>query len=239
MHPIRRTAAALVAATALAVAPLAHAGAASHAESHGAHAAHGAKAGGKSGKSGKSGKAAAQVRAALKQVAVKDRALARVAAAKGLAALPAEQSSVLAASVAADRAALADLRTAVSAGTTTPRAARVALKAYRVENYLRAVAVLRDAAELADLAVDLPEVLDLVDGVVDGVLGVTATGGRTLLKTAHADLEDAWALYDELTAEPQDCAADELGDGTDDGTDDSTDDGTDDGGDAPEVEPVG
>lgn len=233
MHPIRRTAAALVAATAIAAAPLAHAEAAPHAKPHG------------SSSHGSSHRDAAQVRAALKQVAVKDRALARVATSKGLATLPAEQSSVLAGSVAADRAALADLRAAVTAGTTKPRAARVALKAYRVENYLQAVAVLRDAAELAGLAVDLPEVLDLVDGAVEGALGVTATGGRALLKVARADLEDAWALYEELTAEPEDCTVDEFGDCTDDGTDDGddsdddgTDGGTDGGGDSPVVDPL-
>ena len=238
MHPIRRTAAAVIAAAALATAPLAQAEAAVHAKPHGTSS------------HGSSHRDAAQVRAALKQVAVKDRALARVAASKGLTALPAEQSGALAASVAADRVALAELRAAVTARTTTPRAARVALKAYRVENYLQAVAVLRDAAELAALAVDLPEVLELVDGAVEGVLGVSATGGRALLKTAHADLEDAWALYEELTAEPEDCTVDDLvdgtddctddgGDGTEDGDDSGTDGGTDGGGDIPEVEPVG
>ncbi len=223
MHPIRRTAAAVVAAATLALAPLAHAEAAVHAKPHGAHAAHGDKAG---GKSGKSGKATAQVRAVVKQVVAKDRALAR-AAARHLVTLTDEQESVLGASVAADRAALADLRASVQAGTTAPRPARTTLKAYRVENYLQAAAVLRDAAELSGLAVDLPEVLDLVDGAVETVLTVTATGGRAALKTARADLEDAWALYEELTAEPEECVVDEFEDCSDDGTDE------------PEVEPLG
>lgn len=243
MHPIRRTAAAVVAAATLALAPLAHAEAAVHAKPHGAHAAHGDKAAGKPGKSGKSGKsrkAAAQVRAVLKQVVIKDRALARVAS-RHLVTLPDEQESALGASVAADRAALAGLRAAVEAGTTAPRPARATLKTYRVENYLQAVAVLRDAAELSDLAVELPEVLELVDGAVETVLGVTATGGRAALKTARSGLEDAWALYEELTAEPEECVVDEFEDCSDDGTDDGTDDGvdTEDGTDEPEVEPLG
>lgn len=230
MHPIRRTAAAVIAAAALVAAPLAQADAAHAAKPHGTHAAHGDKSG-KVGKSGKSGKAAAQVRATVKQVAVKDRALARVAASAGVTGLPDAQEAILAASIAADRAALADLRAAVVAGTTTARAARVALTAHRVESYLQAVAVLRDAAELSELADDLPEVLALVDGAVTTVLGVSATGGRTVVRAARADLEEAWALYEELTAEPEECTVDE--------TEDCTDDGTDDGGDTPEVELAG
>lgn len=231
MHPIRRTAAALATAT-LAFAPLAHAEAATHPGPHGAHAAHGDKAG---GKSGKSGKAAAQTRAAVKQVAAKDRALARVAASRGITRLPDEQESVLVASIAADRTALAALRDAVVAGTTTPRAARLALRGVRVENYHQAVAVLRDAAELADVAVDQPDVLALVDAAVEAVLGVTATGGRAALRSARSGLEDAWALYEELTAEPEECTVDEAEDCSDDGSDDDTDDG----GDTPELEPLG
>lgn len=219
MHSLRRTAAAVIAAAALATAPLAHAEAAPHAKPHG------------SSSHGSSHRDAAQVRATVKQVAVKDRALARVAASKAITTLPEEQSGVLADSVAADRAALAELRAAVTARTTTPRAARAVLKSYRVENYLQAVAVLRDAAELTELAVDLPEVLDLVDGAVETVLAVTATGGRTVLKAARADLEEAWALYEELTVEPEECVVDEF--------EDCSDDGTDDGGDTPEVDPLG
>jgi hypothetical protein len=236
MHTIRRTAVAALAAATLSIAPLSVAEAAVHAKPAGSHSSHGGKGG------GASHHLSAQTRGVLRQVTVRDRALARVAASRAITGLADEQESVLTASIAQDRADLAALKDAVSAGTTKPRAAKAALRAVRVENYLRAVAVLRDAAELADAAVDLPEVLDLVDAVVAGVLEVSATGGRTVLRTARADLEDAWALYDELTAEPEECTADETDDCTDDGTGDGTEDGTggsDDGGDTPEVEPLG
>lgn len=190
MQIIRRSTVAALAAAALTIAPVAGAEAAPHGgKSHAAHA------------SARSGPAA---RVVLKEIKVKDRALARIAASRPFTRLPDAQESVLAASIAADRAALAAVGAAVSAGTTTVKAARATVRTYRVESYLVAAALLRGAAVLRTLAADVPEVVAALDTAVATALGVTASNGRTVLRAAHDALEDAWAAYD----------------GTDDGADD-------------------
>ena len=164
MQPIRRTAVAALPAATLSLAPLSIAEAAVHAKPSSSHSAHGGKGG------GSSHHLSAQARGVLRKIVVRDRALGRVAASKAVTRLPAEQKGALVASIGEDRAALAALKDAVAAGTTKPRAAKATLRSFRVENYLQAVAVLRDVAELADAAAELPEVLDLVDALVADLL---------------------------------------------------------------------
>lgn len=179
---LRRSTVAALAAAALTIAPVAAAEAAPHGGR--SHAAHAPSSG------------SASTRAVLKEIKVKDRALARIAASKPLTRLPDAQEAVLAASVTADRAALAALGDAIGAGTTTARAARTTLRSYRVESYLVAAALLRGAATLRAAAGDVPEVVAAIDDAVATALTVTATNGRTVLRAAHDALEAAWEAYE-------------------------------------------
>lgn len=187
MQIIRRSTVAALAAAALTLAPVAAAEAAPHGgKGHTAHATHSAKA------------LSAQARAALREVAAKDRALARVAASRTFKSLADAEESVLAASIAADRAALSALGASVRAGTTPARTARATVRTYRAENYLVAVAVLRGAAGLRTLAGGDADVLAALDSAVATTLTLTATNGRTVLRAAKAALEQARDLVEAL-----------------------------------------
>lgn len=146
-------------------------------------------------KSHGSGKnAGATAKAVAKQIRAVDRMLAKVADAPRLRGLPDDQRATLLASVQADRDALASLGEAVATGTTTGKQARKTLRGYRPENYRKAVAVLRDAADLADVSDGDSAVADLIDQAVAAALSVTATSPRALVKQARKDLATAWDL---------------------------------------------
>jgi hypothetical protein len=98
----------------------------------------------------------------------------------------------------ADKAALAELATAVSAPESTldPSQVRRDLRQLRPENYVLAVNVLRKAARVAAAATDNAEATALVDSAVATALTVTAASPKSLLREARADLADAQALLD-------------------------------------------
>ncbi|TQK71833.1 hypothetical protein [Nocardioides sp. SLBN-35] len=167
---------------------------------------------GGAGKSPGSGKnAGATAKAVAKQIRAVDRMLAKVADAPRLLALPEDQRATLLASVQADRDALTSLGEAVATGTTTGKQARKSLRGYRPENYRKAVNILRDAADLADVSDGDSAVADLIDQAVTAALSVTATSPRGLVKQARKDLATAWDLDDEGT--------DDAPDGTDEDED--------------------
>ncbi|WGY03971.1 hypothetical protein QI633_09405 [Nocardioides sp. QY071] len=167
---------------------------------------------GGAGKSPGSGKnAGATAKAVAKQIRAVDRMLAKVADAPRLLALPEDQRATLLASVQADRDALTSLGEAVATGTTTGKQARKSLRGYSPENYRKAVNILRDAADLADVSDGDSAVADLIDHAVTAALSVTATSPRGLVKQARKDLATAWDLDDEGT--------DDAPDGTDEDED--------------------
>ncbi len=185
MQIIRRSTVAALAAAALTLAPVAAEAAPHGGKGHSAHATHSAKA------------LSAQARAALREVTAKDRALARVAASRTFKSLADAEESVLAASIAADRAALSALGASVRAGTTPARTARATVRTYRAESYLVAVAVLRGAAGLRTLAGEDADVLAALDSAVATTLTLTATNGRTVLRSSKLALEQARQLLED------------------------------------------
>lgn len=102
------------------------------------------------------------------------------------------------ANVEADKAALAELATAVSAPDSTVDASQVRrdLRQLRPENYVLSVNVLRKAARVAAAATDNAEATALVDSAVATALTVTASSPKSLVRDARADLAAAQALLD-------------------------------------------
>ena len=162
-----------------------------HDGGHGKHGQHGTK--GKHGKKGKGRqeRATPLARQLAKAVAVKDAYLAKVAASRRTAALPDDLESVVVASVAGDRASLARL-----GASTDLRAARAAVSALRVENYVRVVGLLEEAVDLAEAAADDPEATALLRSAVGAALAVTATSPRSDLRAARRALDAACEALD-------------------------------------------
>jgi hypothetical protein len=146
----------------------------------------------------KGGQSAAAVRLVAKLAAVVDARLAKVA--KHAAALPADQAEVVALNVGLDRALLAE--TVAAATVTDVRSAVALVKAYRPENYLQAVAALREAGELVARAeaVLAADALAVLDEAVAAALLVTATSPKADLQALHALLEEAAALVEAAEA---------------------------------------
>lgn len=183
MLRIRRTTVAAVAATALLATPLATATAEA--------APHGGR-----GHSAAAAKAGQSTRGVLREIAAKDRYLARLVTSRAVTRLPDAQEPTVVASIAADRATLTALTDAVTAGTTTARDARTQLRAFRVETYRVVVAVLGQAAAITAQAPDDAAVAAAVDSAVTAALGLHATSTRAEVRTVLGLLDAAWALVD-------------------------------------------
>lgn len=188
MIRIRRTAAATAAAAALILAPVSSgvADAAPH------------------------GKGASQVKAQVKQVikdiTVKNKALARVAVSKSLTRLADENESVLADSIAADRAALADLRAEAAAADSTyeAKSVRKQVRAFRVEIYNQAFSIVRNAEGLTVEAADDAEALALVDLALESALALDSHSTKAELHAAKDYLDQAEAELLDVDEPPVD-----------------------------------
>jgi hypothetical protein len=145
-----------------------------------------------------------QVRQLVRDIAVKDRALARVAVSKTLTRLGDEDEAVLVAAVAGDRAELADLRAEATAADSTQdaRTVRAQVRAYRVELYLQAAGVVRAAESLAVEASEDEDALAFVELALDAALSVDSngTGSRASLQQARVYLESARAQLEATDA---------------------------------------
>lgn len=189
MNTLRRTSAAVAVSVALAIAPVA--------------------APAEAGSPGKGGSAAvkAQARAALKDIAVKDRALARVQRTKSLLRLADAHEVALVASIGDDRAELAELRAeASSSGTAAAaRALRAEVRAFRVEVFTQAIGLVRRAEHLAIEAADDVEAGELVDLAVTSALVLDSHSTRAEVKAVRGLLDQAEAeLLEDDPEEPVD-----------------------------------
>lgn len=178
MNHVRRTALATLAAGALLLTPV---GA--------AHASH--------GKDG--GHVRTQVKQVIKDITVKDKALARLEGSRRVTRLADENEAVLVDSIESDRAALADLRSAAAAADTTydARAVRKEVRGYRVEVYVQAVSIVRHAEELSVEAADDAEALALVDLALDAALALDSHSAKAELRVAREYLDQAEAALDD------------------------------------------
>lgn len=137
--------------------------------------------------------ARSQVKQVLRDIAVKDKALARVEASRSLTRLADENESVLVESIESDRVELADLRAEAAAADTTydARAIRSQVRAFRVEIYTQAVGVVRHAEKLGVEAEDDAEALAFVDLALEAALALHSHSPKADVRVAKDYLEQA------------------------------------------------
>jgi hypothetical protein len=162
----------------------------------GGQAAHG-------GGHGKADLAKSDVRKVLRDIDRVTRRLDHAVRASRIDGLAQETQDALLANVEADQAALTELAATVSAAddTTDLRQARRDVRALRVENYVLAVNVLRQAARVGEAADGNGEATALLASAVEKALAVTAESTKADVKAARADLVAAKALLDDDTDE--------------------------------------
>jgi hypothetical protein len=186
MLNIRRTAATVITVAALA-APTGVAATAHAAQPDGAKAVKG------------------QTKQLLKDVAGKDKRLARLATSGAVTRLADDTETELVANIDEARAGLAGVKAAVEAADSTvdTRAARKELRSFRVENFRLVVNILRQSEGLAEAAATDAEAQAFLDQAEDAALAITATSTKGDVRAARALLRDAKAeLEDETETAP-------------------------------------
>lgn len=188
MPNLRRTAATVITVAALAV------------PTGVATAAHAAKPDG-AGKP--AGAVKGQTKQLLKDLAGKDRRLARLATSNAVTRLADEAEAELVGNIEESRAGLAEVKAAVEAADSTvdTRAARKELRSFRVENFRLVVNVLRQAEALADDAAADPEAQAFLAQAEEAALAITATSTKGDVRAARALLRDAKAELEDDTAD--------------------------------------
>lgn len=132
-----------------------------------------------------------QTKQLLKDVAGRDKRLARLAESNAVARLADETETQLVANIAAAQTALTDVRTAVEAADSTvdTRAIRKELRSFRVVNFRLALNILKQAENLAEEAAADPEATAALDAAEAAALLITATSSKADVKAARAHLE--------------------------------------------------
>jgi hypothetical protein len=166
-------------------------------------ASHGGGQAAHAGGHGKADVAKSDVRKVLRDIDRVTRRLDQAVRASRIDGLAQETQDALLANVEADKGVLAELAATVSAadGTTDLRQARRDVRALRVENYVLAVNVLRQAARVGEAADGNAEATALLGSAVEKALAVTAESVKADVKAARADLVAAKALLDDDTDE--------------------------------------
>ena len=201
--PIRRTSVAVAAIAAAGLVPALGQSAFAAGHGHASHAGHA------------SSHASGQNRQLHRQIAGLDRRLTRVEGSHALSALADDTEQAVDANIENDRAILTTLDDSVDAmAPADAKAARRQLRAFHVDNYVRVVAILRQAEGLAAGAASVPAAQAALDQAVATALGITASSPHSATRDARDSLDEAGQDIDD--------------DSSTDGTDDSTD-GTDDG----------
>ncbi len=183
---------------------------------------------------GASKKGSQELRQLLRDLDKADARLAKVAKESRTSRIGDHAAAVLA-NVAADRAALAELRTAVAAPDSSldPREVRRELKELRIQNFGKAINDLRHALKLTEKITDARAdaegdaaalaVLDAAQAAVDSAVAkallISATSDRSELRAVRVDLQAAHAALDGL---PEDESETETED--EDETDDDSED---------------
>lgn len=136
-----------------------------------------------------------QTKQLLKDVAGKDKRLARLAASNAVASLADDTEAQLVANIADAQDALATIKSSVEAADSTvdTRAARKDLHAFRVTNFRLAVNVLKQAEGLAEAAAADPEAVSHLAFAEEAALAITATSTKADVKAARAHLQEAEA----------------------------------------------
>ena len=144
----------------------------------------------------------AQTKQLLKDVAGKDKRLARLAASHAVTALADDTEAQLVANVTEARDALADVGTAAEAADSTidTRAVRKELRSFRVENFRLVVNVLRQVENLTDDAAADPEALVFLDEAEAAALELGATSTKSDVRAVRALLQSATSELETVVA---------------------------------------
>lgn len=134
-----------------------------------------------------------QTKQLLKDVAGKDRRLARLATSRAVTRLADDTEVELVASIEESRAGLGEIEAAVEAADSAvdTRAARKELRSFRVENFRLVVNILRQAEGLTEAAATDAEAQAFLDQAEEAALAITATSTKGDVRAARALLRDA------------------------------------------------
>jgi hypothetical protein len=135
----------------------------------------------------------AQTKQLLKDIAGKDKRLARLAEGNAVDRLADDTQAELVANITEARADLAEIRTAAEAADSTldTRAARKELHAFRVENFGQVVSILRRAEGLSEAAATDAEAQAHLAAAEDAALAITATSSKADVRAAREHLGEA------------------------------------------------
>ncbi len=136
-----------------------------------------------------------QTKQLLKDIAGKDKRLARLSTSNAVEALADDTEAELVANVTDARTALADLRTTVEAADSTvdTRAARKELRSFRVENFRIVVNLVKKVEGLEEAAAADPEAVTHLAAAEAAALEITATSSKADLREAREHLKAAQA----------------------------------------------
>ncbi len=147
--------------------------------------------------------ASGQSKQLLKDVAVKDKRLARLAASQAITRLGDESEAALVVNIDEARATLAEIKAAVEAAGSTvdTKAVRKELRSFRVENFQLVVNILKQAEGLADEAATDAEAHAFVGQAEAAALEIGATSTKADLRAVRDLLNAARAELDENAGE--------------------------------------
>lgn len=137
----------------------------------------------------------AQTKQLLKDIAGKDKRLARLSTSTAVEGLADDTEAEVVANVTDARTALADLRTTVEAADSTvdTRAARKELRSFRVENFRIVVNVVKKVEGLEEAAAADPEAVTHLAAAEAAALEITATSTKADLRAVREHLKAASA----------------------------------------------
>lgn len=144
-----------------------------------------------------------QTKQLLKDIAGKDKRLARLAESNAVSRLSDETEAELVANIGEARTDLAEIKAAAEAaeGTVDTREVRKELRSFRVENFRLVVNILRQGEGLAEAAATDPEAQMHLDLAEETALAVTATSAKSELREARTHLAEARAELEESTTQ--------------------------------------
>lgn len=137
----------------------------------------------------------AQSKQLLKDIAGKDKRLARMATSNAVEGLADDTEAEVVANVTDARTALADLATTVEAADSTvdTRAARKELRSFRVENFRIVVNVVKKVEGLEEAAAADPEAVMHLAAAEAAALEITATSTKADIRAVRAHVQAAQA----------------------------------------------
>lgn len=137
----------------------------------------------------------AQSKQLLKDIAGKDKRLARMATSNAVEGLADDTEAEVVANVTDARTALADLATTVQAADSTvdTRAARKELRSFRVENFRIVVNVVKKVERLEEAAAADPEAVMHLAAAEAAALEITATSTKADIRAVRAHVQAAQA----------------------------------------------